>query len=111
LSSRLERSGVEGSALKITPCNLLSAVILRSAATKDPRLLFHSFGWNTVPFPTAVWGLVVCLGISDTPHKDHSPDPPKASVPHPFDVFLSKGWETTDTKNSKGYRQMPMRRW
>jgi hypothetical protein len=32
----------------------LSAVILMSAATKDPRLLFHGRGWNRVPCLTAV---------------------------------------------------------
>ena len=52
------RSGgrIARSALKIAPRHHHSAVILRSAATKDPQLFFHPFGWNTVPSSTAVSG-------------------------------------------------------
>jgi hypothetical protein len=52
--SNAKRCAAQGSALKITPRYHHNAVILRSVATKDPRLFFHAFGWNTVPFLTAV---------------------------------------------------------
>jgi hypothetical protein len=39
-------------AVKITPCYHHSAVILSSAAAKDPRLNFHASGWNTLRCPT-----------------------------------------------------------